>query len=150
MNKTRVKLAITLGSASLLAVFAGVGVSSTALAATASPSVSSHHSASATSTHGKTPASPDYVPGEFLLTGDCIPNDCLSPYPCTVNTYAYVSPGGSDQGGSNGCNTRVWLHQQSNGKGRTLCFSPNGGAAALPVGVTWVNVQVTSVTSNCP
>jgi len=149
MNKTKMKLAITLGSASLITVFAGVGVSSTALAATASSAASSHYSASAASTHDKTPASPHEVPGEFLLLGDCIPNNCQTTYPCTEGTYGYVGPGGSDQGGDNGCTTRVWLHQNANGTGKTLCFNPNGGAAALPRGVIWVNVEITSNKTNC-
>lgn len=108
----------------------------------------SSFASTATSDHANTarPSQDDCDgPYEVCLYGPPPDYTYFGDLPCTVQTWQY---GGLLGMVVNFCETRVWLHQNNDGKGWTLCIDPDE-QLSTNYNDAIANVQITSNTSNC-
>ncbi len=92
-------------------------------------------------------AIPASAAGNVLLIGSAGNDELI----CTPNlTHGLIGSFEPFYYGVNGCGTRVWLHQFSNGSGWSYCISPNSSGYIPAYAQFPAQALVTANTAKCP
>jgi hypothetical protein len=129
----------------------GLAVSGTAQAATNAPAHASAAAArTAPATLGLSVSSATALPKAPLIVYVSIIyyNGRSYDYPCAEGHTYHGGLPAEVQYVNNNCAVRVWLHQNNNNSGHSLCVSPHT-LVATNSRITWVNLYVSNNNSNC-